>query len=109
MLMYIVSILANIIYGIVLNMRIYTDSALMPNGDNRVWKRSPITRLYIADQSILLYLQIGFMAISIITGVLLLCKIKNSLIKTVWMISTIASTVIFIIIMIVTSNVHASY
>ncbi|MBR4163217.1 MAG: hypothetical protein IKR11_06820 [Solobacterium sp.] len=104
-----VSILANIIYGIVLNMKIYTDIATMPDGKNRVWKLSPIERLFIADQPVWLYMEIGLMTVSVITAILLLCKVKNSPIRTVWLISTIASTVMFIIIIIVTSNIHARY
>ena len=44
MLMSILSIIANIAYFVVLNMNLYTDRAMMPNGEMREWYRSPLTR-----------------------------------------------------------------
>ena len=67
MLMTILSIIANIAYFVVLNLNIYTDRAMMPTGEVREWHRSPVTRLSIADQSFLIYLQIVLAAVSIIT------------------------------------------
>jgi len=54
MLMSILSIIVNIVYFVILNMNIYTDRAMMPNGSVREWHRSPITRLSISDQSFLI-------------------------------------------------------
>ena len=107
--MTILSIIVNIAYFVILNMNIYTDRAMMPTGDVREWHRSPITRLNIADQSFLLYLQIVLAAVSIITSILLLFRVRNSIIRTIQRVSTIGSTIVFIIIMIVTSDSHAHY
>ena len=109
MLITILSIILNIAYFVVLNLNIYTDRAMMPTGEIREWHRSPITRLNIADQSFLIYLQIIFAAVSIITSVLFLFGVRNNIIKIIQLVSTIGSTIVFIIIMIVTSNLHAKY
>lgn len=109
MLMTVLSIIANITFFVVLNMNIYTDRAIMPTGEVREWHRSPIARLNIADQSFLIYLQIVFAAVSIITSVLFLFGTRSSIIKTIRLVSIIGSTIVFIIIMIVTSISHAKY
>ena len=109
MLITILSIMLNIAYFVVLNLNIYTDRAMMPTGEIREWHRSPVTRLNIADQSFLIYLQIVFAAVSIITSVLFLFGVRNNIIKIIQLVSTIGSTIMFIIIMIVTSNLHAKY
>jgi hypothetical protein len=109
MLMSILFIIINIAYFVVLNIIIYTDRAMMQTGEIREWHRSPIARLNIADQSFLIYLQIVFAAVSIITSVLFLFGVRNNIIKIIQLVSTIGSTIVFIIIMIVTSNLHAKY
>ena len=109
MLMSILFIIINIAYFVVLNINIYTDRAMMQTGEIREWHRSPIARLNIADQSFLIYLQIVFAAVSIITSVLFLFGVRNNIIKIIQLVSTIGSTIVFIIIMIVTSNLHAKY
>ena len=109
MLITILSIIVNITYFVVLNMNIYTDRAMMPTGDVREWHRSPIARLSIADQSFLIYLQIVIAAVSIITSVLFLFGVRNKTIRTIQLVSVIGSTIVFIIIMIVTSDSHAKY
>ena len=109
MLMTILSIIVNIAYCVVLNINIYTDRAMMPTGEIREWHRSPAARLNIADQSFLIYLQIVFAAVSIITSVLFLFGVRKSIVKIIYLVSTIGSTIVFIIIMIVTSNLHAKY
>ena len=109
MLMTILSIIANIAYFVVLNLNIYTDRAMMPNGEVREWHRSPITRLNIADQSFLIYLQIVLAAVSMITSLLVLFGVRSSIVKTIQLVSLIGSTIVFIIIMIVSSDSHAKY
>jgi len=109
MLMTILSIMVNIMYFAVLNLNIYTDRAIMPNGEVREWHRSPITRLSIADQSFLIYLQIFIAAVSVISSVLFLFGVRSRMIRTIQLVSVIGSTIVFIIIMIVTSNLHAKY
>ncbi len=107
--MTILSIIVNIAYFVILNMNIYTDRAMMPTGDVREWHRSPITRLNMADQSFLLYLQIVLAAVSIITSVLYLFGVRSRKIRIIQLVSLIGSTIVFIIIMIVSSNSHARY
>lgn len=109
MLITILSIIVNIACFVVLNMNIYTDRAMMPTGGVREWHRSPIARLSIADQSFLIYLQIVIAAVSIITSVLFLFGVRNKTIRTIQLVSVIGSTIVFIIIMIVTSNSFAKY
>ena len=109
MLMTVLSIIVNIGYFAVLNMNIYTDRVMMPTGEVLEWHRSPITRLSIADQSFLIYLQIVLAPVSIITSVLLLFGVRSRMIRTIQLVSILGSTIVFIIIMIVTSNSHANY
>ena len=109
MLMTILSIIVNILYFVILNLNIYTDRAMMPNGEVREWHRSPITRLNIADQSFLIYLQIILAAVSMITSILFLFGVRSSTIRTIQLVSTIGSTIVFIIIMIATSDLHVNY
>ena len=109
MLMTILSVIVSIVYFVVLNMNIYTDRAMMPTGEVREWHRSPITRLCIADQSFLIYLQILFAAVTVITSVLFLFGVRSRVIRTIQLVSVIGSTSVFIIIMIVTSDLHAKY
>ena len=109
MLMTILSIIVNISYFIVLNLNIYTDRAMMPTGEVREWRRSPIARLNIADRSFLIYLQIILAAVGIITSLLLLFGVRSSIIRTIQLLSVIGSTIVFIIIMIVTADSHANY
>lgn len=109
MLMSILSIIANIAYFVVLNMNIYTDRATMPTGEVREWHRSPIARLNVADQSFLFYLQMILAAVSMITSVLFLFGVRGRMIRTIQLVSIIGSTIVFIIIMIVTSSSHAKY
>ena len=109
MLMTILSIIVNIAYFVVLNMNIYTDRATMPTGEIREWHRSPIARLNIADQSFLFYLQMILAAVSIVTSVLFLFGVRDRIVRTIQLISVIGSTIVFIIILIVTSNSHAKY
>ncbi len=109
MILRILTVILNAVYVIVLNLDIYTDRAMMPNGQTREWRRSPIARLNISDQSALLYVQLFLIAVSVISAVLLLFGIKNDILKKVWIISSVLSTAMFVIIMIVTSNTHAEY
>ncbi len=109
MLMTILSIIVNIAFFVVLNMNIYTDRAMMPNGEIRKWHRSPITRLNIGGQSFLIYLQILLAAASVVSSVLFLFNVRSSMIKTIQLVSTIGSAIVFIIIMIVTANSHVHY
>ena len=107
--MSILSIIVNIAYFVILNTALYTDRAKMPTGEIREWHRSPVARLSISDQSFLYYLQIVLAAVSIITSVLLLLGVRSNIIKTIQLVCTIGSTVMFVIIMIVTANSHVTY
>ncbi len=109
MLMTILSIIANIVYFVVMNMDIYTDRAMMPTGEVREWHRSPITRLSIADQSFLIYLQIILAAVSMITSVLFLFGVRGKMIRAIQWVSITGSTIVFVVIMIAASDLQANY
>ena len=81
----------------------------MPNGEVREWHRSPAARLNMADQSFLIYLQIVLAAVCIISSVLFLFGVRSKIVRTIQLVSVIGSTIVFIIIMIVSANSHASY
>ena len=105
----IISIIVNAIFFVVLNLDIYTDRAPLADGSVREWHRSPLGRLEIADERYLFYLQILFAAVSIITSILVMVGIKNNVVKIIRLVATIASAVMFIIIMVTTNNTHAKY
>ena len=109
MLISIISIIANIAFFVVLNLPIYTDRAPMPDGSVREWQRSPLGRLDLSDQRIFFYIQIVLAAVSIITSILVLCGVKNNVIKIVQIASSAASLVMFVVIMIISGGVHAKY
>ena len=109
MLLSVVSIIANVIYYIILNISLYTDRAAMPDGTIKKWHRSPAARLAIADQSALLYIQLALMIISVVTGFLVIFGVKKRIIRVIQRISMIASAVMFIMIMIVTAKIHVKY
>ena len=109
MMMAILSMIANAVYLVILNIAFYTDRVKMPTGEIREWHRSPVTRLNLSGQSFLFYLQIVLAAVSILTSVLLMFGVRSSIIKTIQLVSMIGSTVIFVIIMIVTANSHVHY
>jgi hypothetical protein len=50
MLISIISIIANTIFFVVLNLNIYTDRTTFPDGSTREWQRSPLARLELSDQ-----------------------------------------------------------
>ena len=105
----IISIIVNNIFILVLNMQIYTDRVSMPDDTVRVYSRSPVERLYIADVPGYLYLQILFAVVSIISSLLVMFGVKKKIVKIVQVVSFIGSVLIFIIMMIVTSTIHAKY
>ncbi len=109
MLLSILSIVANILFFVVLNLSLYTDRAMMPGGQIRQWQRSPIDRLRISDQQALLYLQVLFAAVSVVCSVLVLCGVKNSVVKKLRLIGTIASAAVFLAIMILTGAAQPRY
>ena len=110
MLRSLISIVVNIVYCVALNLTLFTDRAVMPGGEVRQWRHSAIGRLGLSGQSALVYLQLFFTAVSLVTSGMMLFGVKNStVIKTIQLASTIASTVMFIVVMIAAGFVHAKY
>ncbi len=109
MLISIISIVANILFFVVLNLNIYTDRTSFPDGSTREWQRSPLARLELSDQRYLFYLQIAVAAVSVITSILVICGVKSNAVKIIRNVSSVLSLIVFIIIMIVSNNTHAKY
>ena len=105
----IVPILVNIVYLIILNIKLYTDHAIMPDGDEQFWQRSAIDRLDVADKRILLYLFILGAVVSCISSIMLMLGIKNNVVRIIQLISTIVSTTMFIIVLLVANATHPKY
>ena len=105
----VLSILANAAILVILNVPFYTDRMPMPDGETRVWHRSPFDRLQMADNGFLLYLQLALAAVSVISAVLALCGVGGETMKKVRTASLIASAVLFAAILIVTANTHVKY
>ena len=109
MLLSILSILVNVVFLIVLNLDLYTDRAMMPTGDIREWHRSPVSRLAIADQSILFYIQLALVAVSIVSSALILFGVRADIVRKIQLLTLSAAAVMFIVISIVTSHSPAEY
>lgn len=105
----IVSLIMHVAFYVVLHMELYTDRAMMANGQVREWHRSPIARLRLEGRSGLLYLQLAFAAASVVAGILIWCGVKNSAVKRIWIACTAASAIVFIVIMIASGNKYVSY
>ena len=109
MLMSIVSFIADILIFVVLNIEMYTDRAKMPDGQTKVWRRSPVGRLHAVGMDWMLYIQIFFAAVSVISSLLILFGISGEAVRKIRLISLIASVSVFVIIMIVTGVAQARY
>ena len=109
MLLSIISVIANIVYFIVLNIDLYTDRAIMPDGKRHVWHRSAIDRLDVADNRILLYLFLFVAAVNIIIAILFFFVIKNNVVRIIRLASLIVSSLLFVIILIYSGCVHPTY
>ncbi|MBQ3999664.1 MAG: hypothetical protein II643_01565 [Oscillospiraceae bacterium] len=109
MLMSIVSVIADILIFVVLNIEMYTDRAKMPDGQTKEWHRSPVGRLHAAGMDWMLYIQIVFAAVSVISSLLILFGLSSEAVRKIRLISLIASVSVFIIIMIVTGVAQARY
>ena len=105
-ILYVISIIVNPIYFFILQMELYTDYGRLPDGEMLVNRRSPIESLYHADMSGLFTLELFFMAVSVVSSILMLFGVKNRIAKIVQIVSTVASTVNFIIILAVSGSVH---
>ena len=105
-ILYVISIIVNPVYFFILQKEIYTDQAYLPDGSMLVKRRSPVESLYHVDKSWLFSLELLFMVVSIVTSILMLFGVKKKFIKIAQIVSTVASTVIFIVIMIISGDVH---
>lgn len=106
---YIGSCIVNIVYFIILRMELYTDRYRLPDDEFRERTYSALEKLSHADKSYLSYIEIILMVVSVVTSILVLCGVKNNIVKIIQIGSTIASTVIFIIILFVAGNIHLKY
>ena len=106
----IVSIILNAAYVAVMFIEIYTDRFFLPgeNGEavERVIKRSPASRLGVMDKSWLVTLMVAVAVISILIA---LVGLRNKKLRPVMIGSLILSTVIFAVIMIITSHPTYTY
>lgn len=109
MLISIISIIANILFIVVLNLNLFTDRAPLPDGHFREYQRSAVARLSLSGDTYLFIIQIALAAVSIVTSILILVGVNNKIVKLIQIISSVASLVLFIIIMISTSGSHTKY
>ncbi len=108
-ILYIISVIVNFVYFFVMRIDLYTDRFHLPDGEMGEHTRSPIDSLYSADKGFLFYIELLFMAISVITSIVMLFGVKNNIVRIVQIVSTVASTLLFIIIMVYAGNVHLNY
>ena len=104
-----IPVILNILYCIILHIPFYTDRIILPGGMTQTYKQSPADRLYTADMPYLLYLQYLFILIGLITSLLILFGMKQNALKTVRLISTVLSAVLFTVILFLASMNHPKY
>ena len=105
----IISIIADAAFFFVMRIDLYTDRYHLPDGKMGEHRRSMVSSLFHADMNWLYYVEILFMAVSIVTSILLMLGLKNSIVKIIQIVSTVASAVLFIVIWCVASKVHLKY
>jgi hypothetical protein len=109
MIIGIISIIMNIIYCAVLNLKLFTDRYTLPDGIRREARLSAVDRLYGADMLWLPYLLYVLAAACIIVSVLFLLKAKTRTLKTVCIVCALASTAVFAAAMIAAARTHLHY
>ena len=109
MVLSIISIVLNVAFFVILNLDLFTDKAHMADGSVRTWQRSPLDRLDAADKRWMLYLQIFLAVVSVVTSILILAGVKNNAVKITRLVATIASAVMFAVILIVSKGIHPKY
>ena len=107
---YILTIAANSAYFAILRIEMFTERYhLPPDGEVQVKTLSPIDRLYQGGNNGLINLEVFLMVVSVAAGILMIVGLKNRVVRITWIISSIASTVMFIIIMIIAGGTHLVY
>ena len=109
MLLSIISIIINVLFFVVLNVKKFTDKSVLPGEGSRTWHNSAIDKLNAADMNWLLYLQIFFAAVSVITSALYMFGIRNNVVKIIRLVSLIGSAIVFAVIMVVSLTTHPKY
>lgn len=106
----ILSIAVNAAYFAILRIEMFTERYhLPPDGEVQVKTLSPIDRLYHAGNNGLINLEVFLMVVSVATGILMIVGLKNRGVRMIWIVSSIASTVMFIIILIIAGGTHLVY
>ncbi len=104
----ILSIIANIIYFIVLRMELYTDTAILPDGE-RTYSYSAIEKLSHAGSTGMVSLQTVSAIVCVIMAILLIVGIKKRTVTIAWIISIAVSTLLFVAILLYAGMVHLKY
>jgi len=113
MLMGIISIIANAVYVFVLFKNIYTDRFYLPTPGGqpqlRVIERSPASRMGLMDKRWMISLMLVVAVAAVISSLLTVFGVKNKVVKAVQIGTLIASTLLFIAIMIISSHPTYTY
>ena len=109
MILGIITIVMNIIFVVVMYRDLYTDHATFADGTERTFHRSPMDRLEVRDRRELFYLQLFFVVVSVIAGILIIAGIKNNIVRIIQAAGSVGSVIMFIIIMVVAGNTHPNY
>ena len=99
----------NIIYCAVLNLKLFTDRYILPDGIRREARLSAADRLYGADMLWLPYLLYVLAAVCVVVSVLFLLKAKSRTLRTVCIVCALASTAVFAVAMIAAARTHLHY
>ncbi len=104
----ILSIIANIVYFFVLRMELYTDTAILPDGE-RTYNYNAITKLSHAGSDGMVSVQFVFAVISVILAILLIAGVKKKIVTIAWIISTAISAILFAAILLYAGSVQLKY
>jgi len=113
MLMGIISIIANAVYVFVMFTNIYTDRFYLPTHDGelqqRIIQRSPANRMGLMDKRWLISLMLVIVSVAVISSLLTVFGVKSKAVKIVQIGALAASTLLFIVIMIISAHPTYSY
>lgn len=113
MLMGIISIIANAVCVFVMFTNIYTDRFYLPTHDGepqqRIIQRSPASRLGLMDKRWMISLMLIIASVAVISSLLTIFGVKSKTVKIVQIGALIASTLLFIAIMIISAHPTYTY
>ena len=109
MILSIISIVANVVFFVLMRIEFFTDRYVLPGDDYRERSLSALDKLDQAGKPELVYIYLFFAVICIIASILVMFGLKHSVVKIIRLVSLIASVLVFAFIMFTALFTHATY